>query len=397
METLIELLDARPADNVLAPQTFSPKRLIYLCGLNTGGGIIKGIRSFIKRRLPQCSVIFLSADMEDQKAIYNKLNRIFRVTGGGTIDITGGGEAAAFAAGMLCAEYRVPVISYDFENRRFKNVKYASFIREELPRPTITIPELFEISGARVEGYGRIPPDEIADWTDTIKAVWGIFLQHISGWTRFTAWLQAAASSAKNAGYPESIRYPASVRRAGKDKLQANIRILRKLNAAGIITNFRYKKPMVSFDFTDPKMSALLSDAGVWLELICWVCCREADFFDDCAASVIVNWMAHEAGKAGTTYNEIDCVAVKWPKSLFISCKLSIPSASALNEIRTLSSRFGGCDTTAVLMTMGDASSEPYFSQRAADLGIRVIDRKTLSYAHQGILSALLRSIASEG
>lgn len=396
MDTLIELLDARPADNVLAPQTFFPKRLIYLCGLNTGGAIIKGIRSFIKRRLPECSVIFLSADMDDQKAVYNKLNRIFRVTGGGTIDITGGGEAAAFAAGMLCAEYRVPVISYDFDKRCYKNVKYANFIREDLPRPTITIPELFEIAGARVDGYGRISPDEIAGWTEKIKAVWEIFLQHVSGWTRFTAWLQAACVSAKYAGYPDSIRYPASVRRTGKEKLQANIRILRKLSSAGIIRNFKYKKPMISFLFPDAKLPILLCDAGVWLELICWVCCREAGFFDDCAASVIVNWMAHEADKSGTTYNEIDCVAVRWPKSLFISCKLSIPSASALNEIRTLSTRFGGCDTTAVLMTMGDASSEPYFSQRAADLGIRVIDFKTLKYADQGMLSALLKSIISE-
>ena len=179
MDTLIELLDARPADNVLAPQTFFPKRLIYLCGLNTGGAIIKGIRSFIKRRLPECSVIFLSADMDDQKAVYNKLNRIFRVTGGGTIDITGGGEAAAFAAGMLCAEYRVPVISYDFDKRCYKNVKYANFIREDLPRPTITIPELFEIAGARVDGYGRNSPDEFAEWTKKINEVRVIYMRHV--------------------------------------------------------------------------------------------------------------------------------------------------------------------------------------------------------------------------
>ena len=182
-------------------------------------------------------------------------------------------------------------------------------------------------------------------------------------------------------------------------ELRTNLTILRELRSFRLISRLYWDGETVSFRFKSEKLASLMCDAGVWLELYCWAACIKSGRFDDCASGVLIAWTPDGGpqGPRGVTHNELDCVAVRWPDRLFISCKLSLPSAQALNEIRTLTTRFGGTCGKAVLMTMGDASRDHFFSRRAADLNIHIIDRSVLISGDYAPIIGKLAEIADSG
>lgn len=393
INTLIELFDRRQDDNVTAAAVFRPKKVVFLCPKSLPDAIRDGIRDFIRSKSPETYVSFRSVDLDDPSAVAKRLEEVLSVSGGGVIDITGGGESAAFAAGMVCAENHIPVIAYDYRNERFVNIRGAYFCDEIKDRFRLSVCDTFRIAGGTVEGFGRISPGEIDDWIPDIEGVWRVFRRHDRVWQKFTAWIQYAVQTARQNGDISKI----SARReagAGQGRVRTNITVLRELRAEKLIRKLYWDGENVSFEFKNEKLANLCCDAGVWLELYCWVGCLRSGVFDDCASSVVVKWPVKDKDAKTVTRNELDCCAVRWPVKLFISCKLSTPSAQALNEIKTLTSRFAGVGGRAVLMTMGDASKERFFSQRASDLGIRIIDRNILSSSDPDALPKALAEIA---
>ena len=400
-DTLIELFDRRQDDNLAAAALLRPRRAVFLCPGDLPAAVREGISSFIRRESPSTGVLFFSADLDDPAKTAKKLEKVLQLSGGGVIDITGGGEAAAFAAGMVCAGNHVPVIAYDYEKRRLVSVRGAHFLSGVGGRVRMSVSDAFGIAGGSVDGYGRISPGEIESRLPDIDAVWAAFKAHDRAWQRFTVWVQAAVSLARQNGDITAIDAPRVFSRpsgGASGDAKTNLTILRRLRAGRIISRLSWTEDRVSFVFKDEKLASLLCDAGVWLELYCWAGALRSGVFDDCASSVLVSWKNGSSGREGgggtVTHNEIDCVAVRWPAKLFISCKLSVPSAQALNEIKTLASRFGGAGGKAVLMTMGDASKDRFFSQRAADLHIEIIDRRTLASGDPGALEKRLSQIA---
>lgn len=377
ISTLIELFDRRQDDNVIAAAVIKPEKVVFLCPREVPQVVRDGIRGFIRSQSEDTGVSFASVDLGAPAKVAEKLESVLQGRGGGVIDITGGGEAAAFAAGMVCAENHIPVIAYDYDEQRFVNIRGAYFLDGVKDRFRLSLKDTFGIAGGTVDGYGRISPGEIEEWLPDIERVWQVFRGHNRVWQKFTAWMQYAVSLARQNGDITKISAP---REAGRSagKVKTNISILRELRSRKLISRLSRDGETVSFTFKNEKLAALMCDAGVWLELYCWVGCLRSGIFDDCASSVVVKWPEREAGSKTVTHNELDCVAVRWPVKLFISCKLSVPSAQALNEIKTLTSRFAGVGGKAVLMTMGDAARDRFFSQRAADLHIGIIDRSTL-------------------
>ena len=77
--------------------------------------------------------------------------------------------------------------------------------------------------------------------------------------------------------------------------------------------------------------------------------------------------------------NELDVTLVRGYRMIFISCKMGTPTVAAVNEIRTLTEKFGGRYAKAVLVTMADmAKQAPVTYRRAMESGVTVIDRRTL-------------------
>ena len=114
METLIELLDRRPLENILGAEVFHPKRVVYICPefAARSAALHKKMRAYFERRGQRVELIFFKADVYDADAVLALLRTILARYDDCAMDITGGTDAVLFAAGLLGAEAQIPVFTY---------------------------------------------------------------------------------------------------------------------------------------------------------------------------------------------------------------------------------------------------------------------------------------------
>ena len=102
MDTLIELYDERAIENILAPDMFRPQRIICLCP----GEIAQDrkrqekLSAFFRRRGWTPELIFMEASLFKADRILRQLLAIGEKYPDCALDVTGGSDAALFAAGL---------------------------------------------------------------------------------------------------------------------------------------------------------------------------------------------------------------------------------------------------------------------------------------------------------
>ena len=102
MDTLIELYDERAFENILAPDMFRPKRIVYLCPAEVSQDRKRQekMKSFFHRRGWDPELIFLEASRYKADRILRLLLSIGENYPDCALDVTGGSDAGLFAAGM---------------------------------------------------------------------------------------------------------------------------------------------------------------------------------------------------------------------------------------------------------------------------------------------------------
>ena len=134
MQTLIELFDERPLENVLGGEMFRPERIIYVCpsDFRDVKNIQDKLGAFFRHRGLETEVVFTRAHIYDSEKIRNKLHELVRNYPDCALDITGGTDAVLFAAGLLCAETGTPVFTYSRKRNCLYDIQNAPFA-EALP------------------------------------------------------------------------------------------------------------------------------------------------------------------------------------------------------------------------------------------------------------------------
>ena len=105
MNTLIELYDERAIENILAPDMFRPQRIVYLCP----GEIVRDhtrqakLAAFFQRRGWEPELVFVETSLFKADRILRQLISIGEKYPDCALDVTGGSDAALFAAGMFSA------------------------------------------------------------------------------------------------------------------------------------------------------------------------------------------------------------------------------------------------------------------------------------------------------
>ena len=375
MKTLIELYDPRPFENVLSTEVFRPERTVFLCPPETENDTRKKemLHNYLSRRGVEAELIFRPVSLLDTHAMTEALEKIVRAYPDCALDISGGSDAALFAAGMVCAGTGIPVFTYSRKKSAFFDIQNAPFA-DHLPCPLkLGIEDCFRMAGAKAI-QGRVDNTILKKYEALIPAMFALYLRHRRDWPKIVSYMQAISQPEKKKAPALRVSGAYTLKGDRGRKITAPEKALKDMRQAGLIRDLSIVGgEAVSFAFRDLQIRTWLRDVGSMLELYTYQCALDTVLFQEVRTSVIVDW---DGGQDRQVTNEIDVMAVRGVVPLFISCKTCAVKTEALNELAILRDRFGSEMAKAAIVTAERANSA--VRQRAQRLGIDVFDVEDL-------------------
>lgn len=382
MKTLVELFDKEPVENIYAAAAFRPERVVYVgdARLMTAERQ-ENTRRFCGQKGLGAELHFYSIRTDDISQIQTVLEEITGRFDDCVCDITGGTDLLLVSVGMLCARKKIPVLFFNIHTGGFVNVCGCERLKGAFTAPALKVEDLMALAGGSFIRHGHYSAElEDPETREIIEKVWEVIRPDISGWGKQAAYFQQAAKGNGENGGNLTIHAPIHIHVNFRNIVHCNPRFMSRLSETGAIHGYRMENDKVRYTYRNPLFQRLLSDAGVWLELYTYYTAQRAAYFDDVRTSVLIDWDGQES--ANGTVNELDDILTKGITSLFISCKLGIPSVLAINEIETLTRRFGGSMAKPILVTASRLEEIPESTrQRAADMDVTLIDAGSMPRA----------------
>ena len=376
MNTLIELYDDRANENILAPDMFRPERIVYLCPREIAQDKSRQgkIKDFFLRRGWEPEVIFLESSLFKADRILRQLLSINVKYPDCALDVTGGSDAALFAAGMFASQTGVPAFTYSRKQNRFYDISGAPFADNLSCDLKYSVEEFFLMAGGTLLP-GRVNNSILNQYLDDFDSFFACFLRFRRNWTNIISYIQRVSPAEYGQVPPLSIQGNYTVKGEHGRRNSANEDALRELEHIDFIRDLSIVSgESVSFCFRDRNIRAWLRDVGSVLELYVYKACLDTGIFNDVISSAVVRW-DDTLGHASVS-NEIDVMAAKGVIPLFISCKATDIKTESLNELAILRDRFGGKGAKAAIVTTEPCNAAA--RHRAAQLGIAVIDLEEL-------------------
>lgn len=376
MNTLIELYDERAIENILAPDMFHPRRIIYLCPREVLRDHTRQqkLAAFYRKRGWEPELIFVGTSLFEADRILRQLFTIEEKYPDCAIDVTGGSDAALFAAGMFAARKGVPAFTYSRRKNRFYDISGADFADDLYCDLTYSIEDFFLMAGGTLLP-GRVDNHILSQYLPYFDPFFSCFLRFRHEWPTIISYIQRISPAEYGQIPPLDITGSYTVKGERDSRNSANEDALQELAQIGFIQDLTIiPDQQVSFRFRDVHTRAWLRDVGSVLELYTYKACVDAAIFHDVISSAVVRWddvLGH-----GSVLNEIDVMAARGVIPLFLSCKACDIKTEALNELAILRDRFGGKGAKAVIVTTESCNAAA--RHRAAQLGIAVIDLEEL-------------------
>lgn len=376
MDTLIELYDERAIENILAPDMFRPKRIIYLGPeeIAQNRSRQEKLRAFFLHRGWEPELIFLEVSLFKADRILRQLLAIGRKYPDCALDVTGGSDAALFAAGMFAAQTGAPAFTYSRKKNRFYDISGAEFADNLDCTLSYSVEEFFMMAGGTLLP-GRVNNTILSEYLEGFDPFFASFLRFRRDWTDIISYMQRVSPAEYGQTPPLSIQGKYTVKGERGSRNSANEAALQAFAGIGFLQDLTIVPgESVSFRFRDANIRAWLRDVGSVLELYAYKACIDSGIFNDVISSAVVRW--DDTVGHGRVSNEIDVMAARGVIPLFLSCKTSDIKTEALNELAILRDRFGGKGAKAAIVT-----TEPCHAaarHRAAQLGIAVIDLEEL-------------------
>lgn len=376
METLIELYDERAIENILAPDMFRPQRIIYLCP----GEIAQDrkrqekLKAFFRRRGWTPELIFMETSLFKADRILRQLLAIGEKYPDCALDVTGGSDAALFAAGMFTAQTGAPAFTYSRKKNSFYDISGAGFADNLYCDLSYSVEDFFLMAGGTLLP-GRVDNGILSKYLEDFDPFFSCFLRFRRDWTDIISYIQRISPAEYGQIPPLLVQGSYTVKGDHGARNSANEAALQELARIHLIQDLTIvRDESVSFRFRDQNTRAWLRDVGSVLELYAYKACIDTGIFNDVISSAVVRW--DDTVGHGSVSNEIDVMAARGVIPLFLSCKACDIKTEALNELAILRDRFGGKGAKAAII-----STEPCNAaarHRAAQLGIAVIDLEEL-------------------
>ena len=376
MDTLIELYDERAIENILAPEMFRPKRIIYLCPNEIAQNRKRQeqMRAFFKRRGWEPEVLFQEASLFKADRILRQLLTIGEKYPDCAVDVTGGSDAALFAAGMFSAKTGAPAFTYSRKKNSFYDISGADFADNLECTLSYSVEDFFLMAGGTLLP-GRVDNDILAKYLKDFDPFFSCFLRFRRDWTDIISYIQRVSPGEYGQTPSLSVQGKYTVKGDHGSRNSANEAAMEALARIGFLQDLEIVAGQsVAFRFRDTNIRWWLRDVGSVLELYVYKACIDAGIFNDVISSAVVRW--DETLGHGSVLNEIDVMAARGVIPLFISCKATDIKTEALNELSILRDRFGGKGAKAAIVTTEPCNAAA--RHRAAQLGIAVIDLEEL-------------------
>ena len=377
MQTLIELYDERPLENVLGVEVFRPARVIYLCPekVTKHKELRERMQAYFAHRGISVELEFIRARVFDAMATLQTLRGIVGRCPDCAMDITGGTDAVLYAAGMLGAELPIPAFTYSIRQSCFYDIRNASFASGLPCNVHFSVEDCILMAGGSVRA-GRVDNALLEKYFPDVEPFFQLYLRHRRNWVRIVTYFQRISQVGPDSPIPLQVQGSYVVKGERGDRIEAPEEAMRELEAIGFLSNLHLdREEGVSFAFRDHQIRFWLRDVGSVLELYVYKAFVDVCLFDDIRLSVQVDWEANEEQQHAVT-NELDVMATRGISPIFVSCKLGEARTEALNELAILRDRFGGKVAKAAVVT-AERGGAP-LRNRAAELGIQIIDRDDL-------------------
>ena len=376
VDTLVELYDERPLENVLGVEVLRPERVIYICAEKYSAleSVYRKVNAYFRHRGLHPEVLLFHADIYSTQSMLDLFGKILDCYPDAVFDITGGTDAVLFAAGLACAGKPVPVLTYSRTRNRFYSIRNAPFAENLSCGIRLSVEDAFLMAGG-VLRTGRVDNQILRQYMDLFDPFFALFLRHRRNWTRIVTYMQRVSPTREDGSFSLEVCGNWSVRGEHGGQVQAPETALGEMAEIGLISSLRIvPDESVSFVFRDGQVRAWLRDVGSVLELFVYKACLDTGLFDDVYTSAVVEWDSEDA--AARVSNELDVMCTRGVTPFFISCKTCMVRTEALNELSVLRDRFGGKMARAAIVTAEPAGAAA--CARAADLNIHVISLEDL-------------------
>ncbi len=392
MKTLIELYDDRPMENVLGAEMFRPERTVFICPSEVAGSeaMKKSLERYFQSRGVETRPVFVPVNMLDTAEVVSALRGVLERYEDCAIDIAGGTDSALFAAGMVAGGENVPVFTYSHKRDTFYNIKNAPFA-DCLPcGVSLTCADCFLMAGGSLLP-GRENNSLLKDALGDMDGLWKVYCRFRKEWHSAVTYIQRISQGLEK----ELTARGETTVKGDRGQVSANRELLAMLEKNGLIQGLEMRGGEVSFRFKSSLVRFWLRDVGSALETHVYRSCVSSGLFGDVILSAAVNWHYGARG-GGNVTNEIDVMAVRGVKPIFISCKATEIRTEALNELAILRDRFGGAGSYAAIVSTANTTSRNNASMRARaqELNINVIgtgdarDAEKLARRFAGIYGA---------
>ncbi|MBR4502730.1 MAG: DUF1887 family protein [Clostridia bacterium] len=371
MKTLIELYDERPMENVLAAEMFRPESTVFICPSEVADSpaMKKSLERYFQSRGVDTRCVFVPVNMLNTREVVEALRGVLEKCEDCAIDIAGGTDSALFAAGMVAGGEDVPVFTYSHKRNTFYDIKNAPFADSVPCGISLTCADCFLMAGGSLR-QGREDNSLLKDSLPEMDLLWKAYCRFKKEWHSAVTYMQRVSQGLDR----ELAAHGPTVVKGDRGQVSVNTDLMQMLEDGGLIHGLEIKDGEVSFAFRSPLVRFWLRDVGSALEVHVYRACVSSGLFNDVILSAAVNW--HYGGKGdGNVTNEIDVMAVRGVKPIFISCKATEIRTEALNELAILRDRFGGAGSYAAIVTSANISSRNSAAMRARaqELNINVI------------------------
>ncbi len=388
MQTLIELYDERPLENVLGVEMFRPKKVVYICpeALAPDEQRRKKLKSYFEHRGLSVETAFMTARVFDTDAMLRRLRNTVSQYPDCALDITGGTDAVLFAAGLLCSEVSIPVFTYSRRRNRFYDIRNAPFAANLPCNVSFSVEDCFLMAGGSMR-QGRVDNGVLDRYLDDIEPFFQLYLKNRRQWNNIVTYIQRLSPTIPDQPVSLTAAGNYTVKGERAARISAPEEALMELVEIDFIRDLEIKpEKTVSFRFRDAQIRSWLRDVGSVLELYVYKVCLDTGLFQDVYTSAIVDWEG--SGKQNAVTNELDVMCTRGITPVFISCKTCDVKTEALNELAVLRDRFGGNIARAAIVTAEKGGAA--MRNRAAELNIAVIDLDDLA---TGEIDSRIRSL----